>query len=535
MPSARNSLRESNASALAYWAVLIAYVVLTGLAGRCVAQTSPKRPNVVIFLADDMGYSDLGCYGGEVHTPNLDRMARNGLRYTQFYNTTRCWPSRASILTGYYAQQVRRDTLPNVPNTGAGGTRPTWARLLPELLKPGGYRSYHSGKWHLDGTALGSGFDHSYMLLDTDRHFYPKQHLVDDRPIAAVDPDAGYYSTTAIADYAIRWLKDHQKHYAAQPFFEYVAFICPHFPLQAPADDIERYRSRFTAGWDVLRTERLRRMKKLGIVDCSLSDRTPGVPAWSLLGADEQARWSDRMAIHAAMVDRMDQEIGRVLSQIKRMHQLENTIVLFLSDNGASAEILERGDGNDPEAAPGSAKSFLCLEPGWANLSNAPLRKSKIFVHEGGISTPLIVQWPFGIAARGEFRRSPSHIIDLAPTILEVAGITKPSNYNGTPVPTSPGTSLAASFQHDITVPHDYLWWFHEGNRAIRIGDWKLVSEGMNSPWELYNLAADRSETTDLSAIEPERVKYLSERWKFALDEFTALATAPLPSLKPSQ
>ena len=199
-------------------AAIVASMIVLACTGVSSSQTAAKRPNVVIFLADDMGYSDLGCFGGEIHTPNLDRMAHNGLRYTQFYNTTRCWPSRASILTGYYAQQVRRDTLPDVPHTGAGGVRPAWARLLPELLKPAGYRTYHSGKWHLDGKALDTGFDHSYMLVDTDRHFYPREHMLDDKPLPPVELDAGYYSTTAIANYAIRWLKDHQKHYMAQPF-----------------------------------------------------------------------------------------------------------------------------------------------------------------------------------------------------------------------------------------------------------------------------------------------------------------------------
>ncbi len=488
------------------------------------AQIAPAKPNILIILADDMGYSDLGSFGGEAQTPNLDGLAKNGLRFTQFYNTARCWPSRAAILTGYYAQQVRRDNIPGVKIAGPAGIRPAWGRLLPDFLRPLGYRSYHSGKWHIDGTPLEGGFDRSYRLEDTDRYFNPKVHFEDDIRLPPVPPDSGFYLTTHIADHAIKCLKEHADKYADKPFFEYLAFTSPHFPLHALPEDIAKYKDRFRDGWDKLREERLKRMKSLGIVDCELSERTPGVPAWDTLSAEEKDQWQIRMSIHAAMVDRMDQEIGRVLDQLRAMKAMDNTLIFFLSDNGASAEKVLRGDGNDPTAPPGSAKTFLCIEPGWANFANTPLRRSKIFVHEGGISTSLIVHWPAGISAKGEFRRNPGHVTDLVPTILEAAGGKKPDMWNGRPIPPAPGHSLLPAFAKDGSVDHEYLWWYHSDNRAIRMGDWKLVSAGLDSPWELYNLSTDRSETHDLSGQYPEKVKELADAWMSRLDEFRGLA-----------
>jgi arylsulfatase len=502
------------------------------------------RPNVLLILADDLGYSDLGCYGGDIRTPNLDRLAKDGLRFTQFYNCARCWPTRAAILTGYYPQQVRRDTVPGVLS-GGRGVRPAWARLLPEMLRPLGYRSYHSGKWHIDGKPLANGFDRSYLLQDQGRYFSPRVHFEDDRPLPAVKSGSGYYATVAIADHAIKCLKEHADKYADRPFFHYLAFTSPHFPLQALPKDIARYRDAYRKGWETARVARGRRIKELGLV-CSPPaepERDVGPPydfpealkklgpgevnrpiVWDKLTAEQRDFQATKMAIHAAMVDRMDREIGRVLEQLRAMKALDNTVIFFLSDNGASAEIMVRDDGHDPKAAPGSAASHLCLGPGWSTVANAPFRRHKTWVHEGGIATPLIVHWPRGVAARGELRHDVGHVIDLVPTILDLADGKRPDKWEGKPVPPPPGKSLVPAFGRHGKASHDELWWAHEGNRAIRVGDWKLVAAGKDAAWELFDLGSDRCETKDLAAKLPEKVRELERLWRKRWDEFRALA-----------
>jgi arylsulfatase len=511
----------------------------------------PARPNVVVILADDMGFSDLGCYGGEIATPHLDALAKDGLRFSQFYNTARCWPTRAAVLSGYYAQQVRRDGVPGLPagiKSGSGGTRPVWAKLLPEMLRPMGYRTYHSGKWHVDGKPLENGFDRSYSIQDHDRHFAPGNHTEDDKPLAPVDAKAGYYSSTAITDHAIKCLKDHAEKHAGEPFFEYLAFIAPHFPLQAPAEDIARYKDTYRDGWDVMRSERWKRMAALKIVgDLGPMEREVGPPfaypeAIKKLGPDEVNRpwpWKDltdsqrafqasKMAIHAAMVDRMDREIGRVLDQLRTMNELDNTLIFFLSDNGASAEMMVRGDGHNSAAEPGSAGTYLSLGPGWSSLCNTPFRRHKSWVHEGGISTPLIVHWPRGIREKGAWRKTPGHVIDLVPTILEATGGKRIETVDGRPVPTPPGKSLLPAFAKEAVIDRDSMWWMHEGNRALRKDDWKIVAAGKDSAWELYDLASDRGEMNNLAVEHPDKVRELAGRWKKQLEQITAMAGADL-------
>jgi len=490
------------------------------------------KPNVVIILADDLGYSDLGCYGGEIETPNLDRLAAEGLRFTRFYNTARCWPTRACILTGYYAQQVRMDP--------PKGRLPRWARVFPHYLKPLGYRCYHSGKWHLRGApraVADGGFDRSYLVADQDRFFSPKRTFLDDVALAPVPEGSGYYATTAIADHAIGFLGEHAASHGSQPFFLYLAFTSPHFPLHALQEDIDRYRQRYRVGWDTVRQQRYQRLRQEGIVDCTLSEREPNtIPHWNFpaerllaeigpgeapravpwdeLSDEQRAFQATKMAIHAAMVDRMDQEIGRVLDQLKTMGAYENTVIFFLSDNGASAEQIIRGDMHDPAAPPGSAKSYLCLGPGWSTAANTPFRRHKSWVHEGGIATPLVVHWPKGISARGELRHDVGHAIDFVPTVLELAGANAADQPSGGEAPPLPGRSLVPAFKRDGTVEREFLFFSHGGNRALRVGNWKLVAARDDDAWALYDLRTDRSESVDLSASHAQRVRQMEESWK---------------------
>ena len=508
-------------------------------------------PNIVVIMADDLGYSDLGCYGGEIATPHLDALAQGGLRFTQAYNTARCWPSRAAVMTGYYAQQVRRDIVPGIASGGGNrGIRPAWAPLMTEFLRAAGYRNYHAGKWHIDGRPLGNAFDHSFEIGGGQSNFFKAGGNTDDGVPNVQTPD--YYVTTATADHSVKYLQEHAAKFGGQPFFHYLCFTAPHFPLHAPEADVAKYRDTYGKGWNVIAEARYARLRQMGIVTHALPpmERDVGPPyafpedlkklgpdevnrpvPWSELTGSQQMFQAAKMAIHAAMVDRMDQEIGRVIAQLKAMGAYENTLILFASDNGASAEMMVRGDGHDPAAPMGSAKSFLCIGPGWSSASNTPFRRHKTWVHEGGIATPLIAHWPAGIAARGELRQSPTHLIDVLPTVLELAGAKIPAEIKGFPVPPSPGRSFAAALKKDVTVARDFLWWEHEGNRALRAGDWKIVALAKGD-WELYNLAVDRGESANLAAEHPAKVRELEARWTQHLEATVQLAlSAPAKEL----
>lgn len=513
-----------------FFLVASAFPLLVAAESR--AQVAPSvgtRPNVVIVLVDDMGFSDLGCYGGEIATPNIDALAAGGLRFTDFYNTARCWPTRGALLTGYYPAQV---------NFEPRGMAPNWTRTLPERLAAADYRSYHSGKWHVwagyDMAPVGRAkFDRSYWSNDYDRYFAPRAHYLDDVVLPPVDADAGYYATTAMTDRMLGFLAEHEAKHDAQPFFAYLAFFAPHFPLHALPEDIARYRGRYDAGWDVIRAERYARMQKLGLVRGALAAREAAIEApsgnarqrerlgagevahavaWTELSEAQRAFQAEKMAIHAAMVDRVDQEVGRVVAWLRAHDELDDTLIFVLSDNGASAEILVRGDGHDPDASPGSAGSFLCLGPGWSTAANTPFRRHKIWTHEGGIATPLVVHWPAGIAARGELRRAPGHVIDLVPTLTQLAGVTAPEIEGAPPLP---GRSLVPTFAADVPIDREFLFFHHAGNRALRVGAWKLVSSKRDGDaWALYDLATDRGETRDLAGAQPERVAALVEIWE---------------------
>lgn len=522
-------------------------LVLLLCAGLSVAAAGP--PNFVVIVADDMGFADAGCYGGEIATPNLDGLAQGGLRFTQFYNTSRCWPTRASLLTGYYAQQVRRDGMPGSDPQifGGRGVRPSWAPLVSERLASAGYRSYHSGKWHVDGSPVENGFDRSYGAGNRAGFFHLVGNTHDGKPIPDVPASRGLHQTVVTADHAIRFLEEHAADHASQPFFLYLAFHAPHFPLHAFSSDIDRYRDRYLGGWDRLRRSRHSRQRKMGIVHGAMApmDVETGPPyafpdAIALLGPGEVNRpvpWRElsraqrrfqatKMAIHAAMIDRMDRELGRVLDQVRDMGRFGNTVVFFLSDNGASAEIMVRGDGHDPGASPGSAGTYLCLGPGFSSAANTPFRLHKTWVHEGGIATPLIVHWPEGIDAAGQFRTVPGHVIDIAPTLLDLAGV--PANQDAA-APGIPGRSLVPVFGGDRAERHEALWFYHEGNRALRRGDYKIVhtvrsrddrwssvqaeEDARPGQWALYDLASDRAEQHDLSVERPELVRELGALW----------------------
>jgi arylsulfatase A-like enzyme len=511
-------------------------------------QSVSRRPNIVIILADDMGYSDIGCYGGEIETPHLDQLAAGGLRFTQCYNTARCWPSRGAIMTGYYAQQIRRDSVPGVPS-GGRGTRPAWAPLLSEVLRQYGYRCYHSGKWHIDSQPWNTGFDHGYVINDHDRFFTPKNHVEDGKALPQPKPEDNFYLTTEIGRFATKYLKEHAEQYGDKPFFLHLCFTSPHFPLQAPQDVIAHYLERYRVGWNVIQRQRGQRLLQMGLVHNqppamelqlgppyhfpealqTLGPNEVNRPLpWDQLTKEQQAFQATKMAIHAAMVHIMDQAIGEVISQLKAMNALDHTLIMFASDNGASAEIMVRGDGHDPNAPMGSGQTFLCLGPGWSSASNTPFRRHKTWVHEGGISTPFIVHWPDGIKAQGELRHTPVHFIDVFPTVLDVAGIELPREWNGQERPPLPGLSFAPLFAQDGAIAHDYLWFMHEGNRAIRVGDWKLVA-ARDEPWELYNLAEDRGETNNLIAQQPDKAKQLEDLWNRLWEQFQADAKRDLP------
>lgn len=501
-----------------------------------------KRPNFLLLLADDMGFSDAGCYGGEIETANLDRLASQGVRFTQMYSTARCGPSRNCLMTGYYAQQTAADVM-------TSGNVPDYTQFLPEYLKPLGYRSYHSGKWHLRFVTGedGVGFDHSYALMDDDRYFTPRGLLLDGEKLPQPKPEDHYYSTTASADYAVRFLKEHARDHASDPFFLYYAPHSPHFPLQAPSEDIEKYKDKFAEGWDTAREVKLTRMKRMGLVNCELAPLEPNmwtawntpdaelfakigpgevsraVP-WSSLTAEQKALQRTKMAIHAAMITRMDIEIGKILDQVKAMDAERDTVVIFLSDNGASSEQLIRGDGHDSSSPLGSAGSFLGLGPGWASNSNAPFRLHKSWVNEGGISSPMIVRWPAGIKDQNKLRHDPCHFVDILPTFMDLAGGSVPKGIAG--------RTLAPAFQKDGAAPHEFIYFNHNDNRALRIGDQKVIATGKTGGWELCGMAKDRSEQHNLAGAKPETVRTMSARWQQLDNSYARQRESAKPTTK---
>lgn len=483
------------------------------------ATAASEKPNIIVILADDMGFSDIGCYGGEISTPNLDRLAANGLRFTQFYNAGRCCPTRASLLTGLYPHQAGIGHMTeNQSLPGYEGRLNEHCVTLAEVLKTAGYFTAMSGKWHVGQnqgvTPWDRGFDRSLNSVAGGFYFSdaPKAKLYLNGALATNGCDGvpgSWYSTDLWTDFGIKFIDEARAE--KKPFFLYLPHNAPHFPLQAPEADIARWRGKYKAGWDILRTQRYARQIELGIIDPSwpLAPKQPDVQNWDSLTPGEQDRFDHIMAIYAAVVEHMDMDIGRLIDALRQRGELDNTLIFFLSDNGGNAE--SGPDGKLIGKNPGNSQSTVFEGESWATLSNTPFRLYKHYNHEGGISTPLIAHWPARIKSGG-LCGQPGHLIDIMATCIDVSGAAYPSTVNGSEILPPEGKSLVPAFDNRI-IERSALYWEHEGNAAIRTGNWKLVRKGRNGAWELYNMKADRTEQNDLSATEPERTQQLIRQW----------------------
>jgi arylsulfatase len=536
---------------------VVAAILLLPSSGQAEGRKD-QRPNIVLMMADDMGYSDLGCYGGEIHTPNIDCLAAAGLRFTQFYNTARCCPTRAALITGLYPHQTGVGHMTNDRGQpGYRGFLNDRCVTIAEVLGAHGYRTLMAGKWHV------SPFDFRTRDVATHRHVWPLQRgfhsfygtlagggsffnppgLMDGNELVRPNsPD--YYYTDRISDKAVEYVRRHGGN--ERPFFLYVAYTSPHWPLHALPQDIAKYEGVYDRGWDALRAERLERMRRMGIVDArwKLTVRDPSVPPWE--EAPHKSWEALRMAVYAAQIDRMDQGVGRIVDALEETSQLENTLIFFLADNGGCAEELYRDTawlmncgiidetspdgrpmqiGNEPSVRPGPADTFASYGVPWANASNTPFRLYKHWVHEGGIASPLVVHWPARIKARGELRHQPGHVIDIMATCTDVAGAKYPDQFKGQPIIPLAGKSLVPAFD-DQPIGREAIYWEHEGNRAVRAGNWKLVAQHAG-PWELYDLAADRTEVNDRADTHPERVRQMQAMYQHWADRSDVLPWPP--------
>lgn len=520
------------------WAVVLLFPV-TSIA----QEVADRRPNIIVIMTDDMGYSDLGCYGGtDAQTPHLDSLAERGLRFTQFYNTARCCPTRASLLTGLYPHQAGVGHM--VDDRGADGYRGDLNRqsvTIAEVLRPAGYRTYMLGKWHVTKETgpnaskhnwpLQRGFDKYYgTIVGAGNFFYPNS-LIRQNERITVDSDPeysaeNYYYTDALSDHAVKFVQQHQKESPEKPFFMYVAYTAAHWPMHAPDDEIAKYSGLFDDGYEPRRKARLAKMKSLGLVPQDL-ELPPGAEDWD---AVKRKAWEARcMEVYCAMISRMDAGIGKLVEQLEECGQLENTLILYLQDNGACAEGLgrsatqtPRGDAVPgkklrwgPDAMPGPGDTYIAYGRGWANVSNTPWREYKHWVHEGGISTPLIAHWPAHIPASksGSLVNDPGHLIDIMATCVDLAKADYPEAVDGESIKPMEGISLKPALSGETLQRKEPLYWEHEGNRAVRDGKWKLVAKN-GQPWELYDISVDRIESKDLAAEHPEQVKRLGDLWE---------------------
>ncbi len=566
------------------WALL-----LLGLGGLWLGAWRPvqgaeqrRAPNILLVLADDLGYADLGCYGSEIRTPQIDALAAGGLRFTQFYNTARCCPSRASLLTGLYPHQTGLGSM-----TGDAGERFPGYRgrignqcvTLAEVLKAAGYRTAMSGKWHVGDTVspTARGFDEFYGFVRgygvDSWDARPMIRLPEGRTARKYAPGE-FFATDAITDHALDFLADFGQT-PERPWFLYLAYQAPHFPVQTRPEDAAGYAEIYAQGWDQIRARRLARQKELGLLgaDTPLTPRSPipnpqvaqrlgsmtadgANPAWDTLDAARRADLAGRMAAFAGMVSGMDRNLGRVIDQLRRHDQLANTLILLLSDNGACAEWepwgfdltaqsnlssgpgagINQGTPGMPNhlhtgaelAAMGGPGTLMSYGSAWANVGNTPFRLYKHYVHEGGIRTPLVVHWPARISARGAFRQQPGHLVDIMATLVEVSGAAYPRQLGGQAILPMEGTSLTPAFA-DGALAREELCWEHEGNGAVRVGDWKLVRKGRDGAWELYDLRTDCVEMQDRAAEQPERVRQMAARWEAWAQRCQVLPAPPGP------
>lgn len=538
----------------------ILLVALSAAAGAYAAE----KPNIIYIMSDDMGYSDIGCYGSEIATPNLDALAANGLRFTQFYNTARCCPTRASLLSGLYPHQAGVGHM--MEDRGYDGYRGDLNRncvTIPEALKSAGYRSYMSGKWHVTPKTrpntdadkynwpVQRGFDRFYGTIHGAGSFFDPNSLTRDNELISPFADPEYqpevfYYTDAISDQATRFVREHHEQTGEQPFFLYVSFTAAHWPMHALPEDIAKYEGKYDAGYQAIRDARYRRMIELGVVDKESTVDWKIPEEWK---ETEHLEWDIlNMEVYAAMIDRMDQGIGRIVAALKETGQFENTLICYFQDNGGCAEGYgrnQKGAGpradsptlpplaNDylqPDMNPkqtrdgypirqgkgvmaGPADTLIGYGRGWATVSNTPFREYKHWTHEGGISTPLIAHWPAKISRKGQLESTPGHLVDLMATAVEISGATYPETYHDNQkIKPMEGRSLVPAFEGK-GIEREAIYWEHEGNRAIRVGDMKLVAKGANGPWELYNIAEDRSEQNDLAASQPELTEKLAKMW----------------------
>jgi arylsulfatase len=493
------------------------------------AAMAAPQPNIVVFLIDDVGFSDIGCYGSEIPTPNLDQLAAEGVRFTQFYNCARCSPTRASLMSGLYPHQAGMGWLDNKVEPQSQGFH---GKLMPrcvtiaEVLRDAGYFTAMTGKWHMGQQNGTPPWERGFMRSLNSRYgevYFPKENdrpgtqslFLNGREIQKDSPELGHdwYSTDLFTDWGLKFIDEARAE--KKPFFLYLAQGAAHFPLRAPAEVIAKYRGKYMAGWDQLRAQRYEKQKQLGLIDpkWTLAPRPPESPAWETRNAQQKDRFDQMMAVYAAMIDRIDASMGKLVAGLKERGELENTLILFLSDNGGNAE------GGPPgvtkgDAPIGSPESYVLLGMNWATLCNTPFQRYKHFTHEGGVSTPLIAHWPAGIAAsrQGVLEPQPGHVIDIMATCVDLAGAKYPAEFKGNKIEPMQGVSLRPAFAGQPLGRKEPIYWEHEGNKAARDGKWKLVMRH-KQPWQLFDMEADRTEQHDLSKEHPEIASRLEAAW----------------------